>query len=102
MNESKRAQQMEAPMQMIEKVARALCALEGHNPDAQGWANAKMWMGWQKQARTAIEAMREPTQEMLESVPDSCGLLPPLDCLDAEWRCMIDAALADYNKPTGD
>ncbi len=36
---------------------------------------------------------RKPTKEMLEAVPDNFGLMPPLECLEAEYTHMIDTAL---------
>jgi hypothetical protein len=45
-------------------------------------------------ARAAIEAMREPTEEMLR---DICG--HPRDELVADWEYMIDAALKPPNCP---
>ena len=89
---------------MIERVARAIVdtwaagavGVEGGGWDAQddfGKDAAR------KCARTAIAAMREPTDEMLDagSAAHPAGgyvretLLT--DIIEAEWRAMVDAAL---------
>lgn len=81
-------------MDMIEKVARALC-----DDTLKRWRSpialrAEPWRGFIPAARAAIEAMREPTEEM--KAPDdvhwdySCHV-----CGGAKdtWHLMIDAAL---------
>jgi hypothetical protein len=53
--------------EMIERVARALCQADGHDPDGPtcdifvpGDPDAGLpWAGYRKQARAAIEAMRD-------------------------------------------
>ncbi len=60
-------------MNMIERVARALCITAGHNPDGpacdvyiQGDPDAIYpWAGYRREARAAIEAMREPAEVMV-------------------------------------
>lgn len=48
---------------MVERVARAICESEKMNPDdALGG-----WKHWTEAARAAIEAMREPTEDMERS-----------------------------------
>ena len=51
-------------MTMIERVARALCAANSHDPDVH-FQDATLWRLFIPLARAAIEAM-EPTEAMLE------------------------------------
>jgi hypothetical protein len=64
---------------MIERVARALYAMEysGDSTTAEFW---------ERMARAAIEAMREPTQAMLDAGE-------PQVLTETVWRSMIDAVL---------
>jgi hypothetical protein len=65
---------------MIERVARAIAKSQGSNPR---WNHE----GWLRDARAAIEAMREPTKAMLE-------VGPPFPYMDEYvWQTMIDEAL---------
>jgi hypothetical protein len=60
------------PTEMERRIARAICAAEGHDPDAD-WrdvggmmlgvevANPARWTQYVREARAAIAAMREPT-----------------------------------------
>ena len=94
---------------MVQIVARRLCQLHNSDPDKimpsqgrsyEGVAGAVMavkyatephplWMHFVADARTAIEAMREPTQTMIDAYvydmyePDQ----------RVQWQQMIDAAL---------
>ena len=96
--------------EMIERVARALCWAQKLDPDAlcyndrAGEGGRQMrWTWWVKEARAAIEAMREPTGYMAE-----IGTLGPgCDRVEAgvkivasrhveSWHRMIDAALGRY------
>ena len=92
-------------MNMIEKIARAICVLLRRDPDFQGiqspWddkvpmpPNYKQWMNYSEEAKAAIEAMREPTKQMIkagdEEIPDNMGYKN-----DAKgvYKAMIDKAL---------
>lgn len=72
-------------MNMVEKVARALEDLPEH-------AGPYEW------ARTAIEAMRVPTEEMVKAGdaadPDGWECAPAI----SHWNAMIDAALKEEAK----
>lgn len=76
------------PMTMVERVARAICKACG---DASGeiWKfdnfDASSQHEFIVQARTALEAMREPTQRMLDATLTDASAFT--------WRTMIDAAL---------
>ena len=83
--------------EMIERVARALCREAGDDPDETDITGrgGPLWRLWIDAARSAIEAMMEPTNAMLKagSAHHMYGPGDPLpDALDA-WRAMIDAAL---------
>jgi len=68
-------------MTMIEKVARAI-------------EKAELGNNWEAQARAAIEAMREPTEEMAQRGGAHLGLSPrDRFSMKAAWKKMIDAAL---------
>lgn len=93
-------EQPEGTPPMVRRLARVLCQADGFEPDATndvyiigdpdaGYA----WAGYRATARALINAMREPTAEMLAakrsinfvaaSEPDDIG----------EWHAAIDAAL---------
>lgn len=71
-------------MEMIESVARALCRTDGH-PENTKFEGKPMWASYSGTARVAIEAMRKPSGELLESI-ERCSRV-------ADWQDMIDAAL---------
>jgi hypothetical protein len=72
-------------MDIVERVARALA--DGPNPSE--WCSGK--------ARSVIEAMREPDEEMIEAAKDARFSLPegmpPGVFFARMYRAMIDAAL---------
>lgn len=75
---------------MSEMIERVACALftAGH-PDAE-WSACRARFKWLTLARTAIQAMRDPTQAML----DATGELGVPDRVYREyWQSMINAAL---------
>jgi hypothetical protein len=76
--------------EMIERVARAMCQLITE----PGLAPEKHMATYMVLARTAIEAMREPTSAMVEAAhwldPNHYGQGDVLII----WRAMNDAALA--------
>jgi len=85
-------------MTMIEKVARALCrqriivnvALDQIQASEE-FINRAIGFGWKDftlQAKASIEAMREPTEEMIANCSD-------LHSVKGTWVRMIDAALKE-------
>lgn len=78
----------ENEMGMVERVARAIQAFDGHA--AAGGAEP----GYEAIARAAIAAMREPTDEMM-SVTEWWGDLTGRPEHVDVWRAMIDAALTE-------
>lgn len=59
-------------MNMIEKVARALSVADGNHADAcsNDEDETPAWTLYTNSAKAAIEAMREPTPEILEAALD--------------------------------
>jgi hypothetical protein len=96
-------------MSMIEQVAKGMrlrdfcraAKLDANDPEAlafeAAWATAGPFIHnqWLTLARAAIEAMREPTPEMLKPKNDDLAYFDMHRADDAAgiWRAMIDAAL---------
>lgn len=91
-------------MSMVERVAMAMFrqAYADATDGARPADNDPEWMEYTSQARAAIEAMREPTPEMIEAGMDyderelniRFGRAPSVEeCQAGEWNAMIDAAL---------
>lgn len=85
---------------MIEKVARALAIADDKDPDAPAWVRypgpETFGICWRDQyedkAKAAIEAMREPTDEMVAAAATS----PTLQLAAmAIWQAMIDSILSE-------
>jgi hypothetical protein len=74
---------------MRERVARAIA--ESHYPDK---CVESMWQHMMPDAIAAIEAMREPTEAMVNAGYDVGYSPDPLPC-DAVWKAMIDAAISE-------
>lgn len=89
-------------VEMVERVARAICALAGVNPDGTNggtWDGGSLprgepaWTAWRDEARTAIAAMREPTEAMVSAGQEE--ELSRTEDVKAIFSAMIDAALKD-------
>lgn len=85
-------------MSVVERVARAIDVADGRDPDAPanirypgGYPEGVSWKKQIPRARAAIEAMREPTDEMELA---GWGAIPSADATDI-WQAMIDAALRE-------
>ncbi|HUD95545.1 hypothetical protein [Sphingobium sp.] len=74
----------------LERAARALCSLQGL-PEKTKVEGRPMWESFLPSARAVLQAIREPSPEMLM-------IEPPLPSqgfyTEDAWRLMIDAALA--------
>jgi hypothetical protein len=81
-------------MTLVEKVALALTGIEFQLPGAGGLRGRLHLAPAQAQelARAAIEAMREPTEEMKLKAAPFIGTALPAYAGEA-WQAMIDAAL---------
>jgi hypothetical protein len=82
--------------EMVERVAKALSIVDGNHPDACSNDEEEIpaWKLYVKDARAAIEAMREPTEAMLN---EAVGALDSHNVGSHEanivWQAMIDEAL---------
>ena len=78
-------------MTMVERVAVAICRALGDDPDREG----ERLTAYDDAARAAIEAMRDPTPEMLEAGGRKGGFdgYWVEDNTAAIWAAMIDTAL---------
>lgn len=79
--------------EMVERVARVICQCAGYKPDepvamlSKPNGKGTRWEFYISEARYVIEAMREPTEEMLSAGPGS----PYMD--RDVWAKMINEAL---------
>lgn len=88
-----------ADQNIIERVARAICRSDGTDPSVMitiDGIEAPVWTLCANAARAAIEAMREPTPEMVKAGL-RCGDTGPEPALSV-WRDMIDAAIQEQPK----
>lgn len=69
--------------EIVERVAESLRA------SMPGLVNPEAWP-WETLARAAIEAMREPTQEIINAGSD---YMPGAGYSEGAWRAMIDECL---------
>ena len=76
-------------MDMIERVARAICKLRYGDPDFDYGMNKPRWVDCVPDAYAAIEEMREPTDAMIDAAEKDGGHSY------YRWQAMIDAALQD-------
>lgn len=99
--------------EMIERAAKAICKASGEEWKKGTWQGVDLDRfnnHWRHKARAAIEALREPTETML----DACGPKPPRwDATELsrrvreeatkmrmeDWKAMIDAAIAKGDDP---
>ena len=91
--------------EMIERVAEAIGCIDADRCTRQRTAPSKRTK-WQMKpcdlcmdaARNAIEAMREPTEAMLDAawrLPDDGPAIIYKSAIEEKWREMIGAALKD-------
>lgn len=90
-----------AEMSMLEKVARAIHAKRRRPDDNKHWfhENPERCELSRQLARAAIEAMREPTREMIAAGKRaSCAddVYLTVDEVDTIHRAMIDTALSEH------
>jgi hypothetical protein len=77
---------MDEGNQMVERVAKAIG--DHFYADVRPDTTPELWASCLDAARAAIEAMREPTAEMVAAVGSDYGA-----ALEATYQAMIDAAL---------
>lgn len=87
-------------MNLIERVARALA--RRNYPAFTDADIDEMWEGWAEDATTAIQAMRDPTPEMIEAggriiahLSTGRAIEPYEDDARDAWQAMIDASPID-------
>jgi hypothetical protein len=90
--------------EMVERVARALLthhpAFDSANMDDAKSGGWPIWFQATEQARAAIEAMREPTKEMVRWANDECGSFTGMveyderECRDI-YRAAVERALRE-------
>lgn len=98
---------------MIERLSRRMADLEKRDPDAHpsseykgpvipdiAWPDdAKIWHQYVWKVRHLIQAMRDPTEAMVEAGDQVCidiwPLGPPTANSEDGWRAMIDSALSE-------
>ena len=85
--------------EMVERVARAICEASGLNPDHNYDPNQisrsddVRWRLFIPHARAAIEALRDPTEDMANAA--ECA--EPFS-FEAMWKAAVDAALGEAAK----
>lgn len=73
--------------EMVERVAKAMAKADADNP---------AWKMYVREARAALEALREPTVEMLVAAQEEWMCVRAAEERgDFIWRAMIDAALSE-------
>jgi hypothetical protein len=77
----------------LERVARALCELDG-NPPGAAMHGKPLWQDYLPEARAAIMALREPDKAMLTAATLGADRLGSVD-LASMYRAMIDAAMTE-------
>ncbi|HQS96696.1 hypothetical protein [Novosphingobium sp. 28-62-57] len=87
-------------MTPIEKAARALCAIDGVDPDSSLGGAGRNFL-WQEYAavnvRAVLEAIREPSVAMAKAGTDAMPAFEAPLQADASdcWQAMINAALSE-------
>jgi hypothetical protein len=76
----------------LERVARALCELDGHPPGAT-MDGKPLWQDYLPEAWAAVMALREPDTAMMRAAA-SKGADTDDDDAAAIYRAMIDAAMS--------
>lgn len=87
---------------MIERVARAICSANWGPLMSEDEITCQVengWDLWEREARAAIEAMRDPTPAMLGGAAAALRGASFADYPEKQdaaiWRAMIDAILSD-------
>ncbi len=91
--------------EIVDRIAKVLCERAVAENDPQSDFNMLSWSAlseegkdeWRSDARAVIEAMREPTNSMMEAGSFAMPIVEGYSMPDDEknvWQAMIDAALA--------
>lgn len=83
--------------EMVERVAQAISVAFHEEGYVEGESDPSLWVEFQKAARSAIEAMREPTEAMMRAMNTSYPLDSgePEDVLSNAYEAAINEALKD-------
>lgn len=79
--------------EMIERVARSLCKIDGNDPDDIVRDGVLLWTRYDEEARAAILAMQEPTEDMITAHRNAPATSDPVYQAKFDWAAMIGAAL---------
>jgi hypothetical protein len=82
-----------AMMTALERVARALCELDGNPPNAT-MDGKPLWQDYLPEARAAIMALREPSSAMMKAAAVAAAQTGTDDFAPI-YRAMIDAAMTE-------
>lgn len=84
-------------MTVLEKMARALCKIDGHPEDAVH-AGEPRWRAYLSNARVTLASITLPTSEMCEAGATAARPGSDIDNIDAYliWSRMVWAALGEY------
>lgn len=92
-------------MGMVEKVARAVCAAhDGNDPDQPtsglpDGPDVPLWHDYRNFALAAIEAMREPSEDMISAgVFRANGFASAGNRMCNGYRAMIDMAMKEFEE----
>jgi len=81
--------------EMVERVAKAICEAYGHYPDERVASSGKeAWEYKVREARAAIRALMEPTEEMVSKGSDGSSQYAA-DLAKHTWQAMLTAALGE-------
>lgn len=80
--------------EMVERVAAAMRAVAEYE-DANWGEPARNIENWPEIARAAIEALKVPTDAMIEAGDNATTLDSLPDVFLAQWQAALDAALRD-------
>jgi len=77
----------------LERVARALCELDGNPPQAT-MGGRPLWQDYLPEARAAIMALRDPDSAMMKAAAHAASQTGKDDFAPI-YRAMIDAAMTE-------
>lgn len=83
---------------MIERMCRAMCRDQYPGANEDGWivsAKCYRWELFRSQAKVALEALREPTEEMVAAGADYRPVHPEVRSKEC-WIAMIDVVLEEF------
>lgn len=78
---------------MLRRVAKAICASYGHDPEGLLIDGGRAWRRNIPEAKAAITAMRKPTQRMIDAGFQGSSARLSDEGIEEAYRDMIDAAL---------